>query len=157
MPKPLLGAACDDVFPSSELCQGTEIQGEHVQPGEEQAATSRGQPEPRWLHAGILGPPLPSAVAFLGGWCPHSRKTCCSLVAPPLPSGHPHRADFFLGGGRMIFAASHSPYPWDDEGIPFILPDPSWKSCWDTSASPQPFFPTAQAQSNPPHRHKVGI
>lgn len=63
---------------------------------------------------------------------------------------------FFLGG-RMIFAASHSPYPWDDEGIPFILPDPSWKSCWDTSASPQPFFPTAQAQSNPPHRHKVGI
>lgn len=64
---------------------------------------------------------------------------------------------FFLGGGRMIFAASHSPYPWDDEGIPFILPDPSWKSCWDTSASPQPFFPTAQAQSNPPHSTKRGF
>lgn len=57
---------------------------------------------------------------------------------------------FFLGGGRMIFAASHSPYPWDDEGIPFILPDPSWKSCWDTSASPQPFFPTASTKQPTP-------
>lgn len=80
--KPLLGAACDDVLPSSELCQGTEIQGEHVQQGEEQAATSRGQPEPRWLCAGILGPPLPCAVATSDffGWLVSSLKE--SLLQP---------------------------------------------------------------------------